>query len=135
MSNVHDMTDDFDKAIARLSHVPSKPAFIIDAAVEVHDTLKLAIVSAKTIFGEDVSPEIAVKICDMVEAKRTLLVDNFEVSANESTQFSDAWLKSGLAANEKAKSLGINTIACENYDDVRYLIAKKLAENESGTGV
>ena len=132
MSNVHDMTDNFDKAIARLSHMPSKPAFIIDAAVEVHDTLKLANISAKTIFGDDVSPDIAVKISDRLEAKRDLIVNEFDVKPSESNQLSDAWKESGLAANAMAKSLGIDTRACETFSDIRYLIAKKLAENAGG---
>jgi hypothetical protein len=132
MSNVHDMTDNFDKAIARLSHVLDKPAFIIDAAVEVHDTLKLANISAKTIFGEDVSPEIAVKISDRLEAKRVLIVNEFEVTASERNQLNDAWLKSDVAAIDMAKSLGINIKPSDAYDDVRYLITKKLAENAGG---
>jgi hypothetical protein len=132
MSNVNDMTDDFDKAITRLSHVLDKPAFIIDAAVEVHDTLKLANVSAEAIFGEDVSPEIAVKISDRIEAKRVLFVNEFEVKPSESNQLSDAWFKSDIAANAMAESLGIDTRLCKSFADVRYLIAKKLAENAGG---
>ena len=52
--------------------------------------------------------------------------------ASESNQLSDAWLKSDLAASAMAESLGINTISCESFADVRYLIAKKLAENAGG---
>ena len=124
MSNVYDMTDDFDKAITRLSHVPSKPAFIIDAAVEVHDTLKLANISAKTIFGDDVSPEIAVKISDRLEAKRVLFVNEFHVnpSESESNQLSDAWLKSGLAANKMAESIDCAGAKAPLADEIKLTV-------------
>lgn len=38
----HDWRDDFDKALDRLEKSPYKPAGLGDAAVYVHDTLKLA---------------------------------------------------------------------------------------------
>ena len=47
----------------------------------------------------------------------------------------ELWMQSGLAANAMAKSLGIDTRACETFDDVRYLIAKELAENADGAVV
>lgn len=134
MSNVYDLTDAFDKAITKLSQVPNKPDFIIDAAVEVHDTLKLANTSAKAIFGKDASPDIAVKIYDRVEASRISKVNDFEADANETNKYPDAWLKSDLAACEMAERLGINTQSCKNHDDVRYLISKKLAENAGNAG-
>jgi hypothetical protein len=60
------------------------------------------------------------------------VVESIDCAAAKPTEF---WMQSGLAANKMAESLGIDTRACETFDDVRYLIAKKLAENADGAGL
>ncbi|MEI2637081.1 MAG: hypothetical protein V9E92_09630 [Methylotenera sp.] len=125
MSDVYDWTDDFDKAITNLSHVPNKPAFIIDAAVEVHDTLKLANTSAKAIFGKDVSPEIAVKIYDRLEANRVFRVNEFAKQA-------EFWMQSDVAAIDKANELDIKILPEYSMADLRYKIHCAMTEVNNG---
>jgi hypothetical protein len=59
-----DWRDNFDKMLDGLSKSPQTPVAMADSAAYIHDTLKLAWASAKTIFGKNVSPEIAIAICD-----------------------------------------------------------------------
>lgn len=67
--NTEDGTDEFDKMLERISRSPDRPAGITDAAAYVHDTLKLALVSAKVIFGKSATPEIALAIYDRIAAE------------------------------------------------------------------
>jgi hypothetical protein len=61
-----DWRDEFDKMLDRLSKSSQTPATMAGSAAYVHDTLKLAWASARTIFGKTVSPEIALAICDRI---------------------------------------------------------------------
>ncbi len=123
MSNLYDLTDAFDKAVTNLSKAPNKPEFIIDAVVEVHDTLKLANASAKAIFGKAVSHDITVKIYEMVEASRASKVNNFNKN-----KYPDAWLINDSATIDKANELGIEVLPEYSIAALRYKIYIVLQE-------
>lgn len=73
-STTNDMTTAFDKRIDTLQKFSGKPEKIIDAAVEVHDTLELASLAADDIFKEKSSPELILRVYELIEQRRSQLV-------------------------------------------------------------
>lgn len=65
-----DWRDDFDKALDRLSKSRDVPAGMTDAAAYVNDTLELAWVSARSIFGKAATPDVAIAIYDRIAAEQ-----------------------------------------------------------------
>lgn len=63
----------FDKKLDVMQKLGGRggaPEGVYDAAVYVHDTLDLAVASAKTHFGEKVNPEVAIAIYELMNAER-----------------------------------------------------------------
>ena len=48
----------------RFAHLA--PPHVVDAAVYVHDTMKTAQASARTLFGDTVSPEVVLAVFDRI---------------------------------------------------------------------
>lgn len=67
-----DWTTEFDKKLKEITESHSMRAMrtdwptINDASVFVHDTLNLCLASARTLFGEDVTPRVVFDIYDRV---------------------------------------------------------------------
>jgi hypothetical protein len=78
MSDTYDWTDDFDKALSRLDSQRHAPPRLGDAAAFVHDTLRLAQVSAKVLFGGAATPELALAVFDRICARQAQLTNSAE---------------------------------------------------------
>jgi hypothetical protein len=58
---------DFNEALKKLG--PHTPAALKDAWIKTHDTLEFAQIIAHSLFGADVSPEIALAVYDRMVAR------------------------------------------------------------------
>lgn len=61
---------DFDNRLTLLDKTRGKPQHIGDSLAYVHDTLETTWLSARVIFGEKATPEVALAIYDRVNAER-----------------------------------------------------------------
>jgi hypothetical protein len=73
---------EFDKKIKEINHVTGGTidhSSISDAAIFVNDTLDIAWASAKSVFGNDATPDIAVLIYDRIIERKQLIDLQFEL--------------------------------------------------------
>jgi hypothetical protein len=73
-----DVTDDFDKKIEQLDKLPGVPDHSTEAAVYVRDTLEVAWLAAKSVFGNRANPDVALAVYDMMNEERLRLLDDGE---------------------------------------------------------
>lgn len=64
----------FDDRVEKLGRIFGKPEHLVDALVYVHDTVDQAWVAALDIFGDEATPEVALKLYDRIHSRRLELV-------------------------------------------------------------
>ncbi|WP_233242721.1 hypothetical protein [Sediminicurvatus halobius] len=65
-----DHRTEFDFALEQVQRNRRSPEGMADAAIHVHDTMKLAIDAARSLFGDAFTPALALDVYDRIEAAR-----------------------------------------------------------------
>ena len=73
-----DGADDFDKKIEQVERAIGSPPHVTEAAVYVRDTLEVAWLAAKSVFGNQANPDVALAVYDMMNEERLRLLDDGE---------------------------------------------------------